>query len=464
MKRIVTIALLTLLSSSARAQTTQAAIEITQKPQGLVHGIFSLPVTTRPDVARVEVVINGVRFAEGHGRSLVFRVPVGDYIRRLRIRAVAYNAAAQIVGEDVVIINDPQPPLNIRLLGPATLPESGFAELSASVTVPPAVYVASVEFFVGSESIGKDTAPPFTASFDPKKLAGALFATATVRTSGGQEAYDAFFWGSDPGEEIDVVLQQIPLSFASGKQPDLSKVQLVDNGKPRKIEAIIPASDQPLNAIILLDSSESMLEELPMVKQAARDFVRATIRPTDRYALVAFAQQRIWMTPFTSDVALVDRGLEQLRARGQTHLYDAVIEMLFELQKMPGRRALIVLTDGVNQGGSFTLDHVVHYARYAGVPVYPVIRNGLLSRFMRFGMARFQANKFAEIARDSGATYFIVQKQSELPAVYRKISEELRQQRILMFYSEGTGRDVWHSLALRGSAAERVRIPRGYFP
>lgn len=466
MKPFLRAALLTNLTVfTMLAQTSQPTVEITQKPQGLVHGMLSVPVTVRQEIERVELVINGVKFAEARGRSVVFRVPVGEYIRRLRIRAVGYDSANQIRGEDAVIVNDPQPPFNVRLIGPAKLPENGQAELSASVTAPSSMQVNGVEFFVGSESIGVDTTAPYGASFDPSKFPGALFATATARAGGAPEAYDAFFWGSSPGEEIDVVLQQIPLSVAgAGAPPDVRSLKLVDNGKPRKIEALIPASDLPLSAIILLDSSESMLEELPLVKQAALEFIRSTIRPNDRYAVVAFAQQRVWLTPFTNNTALADRGLEQLRPRGQTHLYDAVIEMLYELQKLPGRRALIVLTDGVNQGGAFNLDHLVHYARYAGVPVYPVIRNTLLSRFMKFGLARFQANRFAAIARDSGATYFIVNKQSELPNVYRRISDELRQQRVLMFYSEGTGRDEWHSLALQAPKGQNLRIPRGYFP
>jgi VWFA-related protein len=131
---------------------------------------------------------------------------------------------------------------------------------------------------------------------------------------------------------------------------------------------------------------------------------------------------------------------------------------------MPGRHALVVLTDGVDQGSEFKLEHLVHYARYAGVPVYPIVKNKLLSRWMRFGVGYLEARRLAGIARDTGATYFIIQKERELPAVYQRIASELRQQYQLMFYASGTANDQWHSLKIETRGGQTLRVPKGYFP
>src|SRR5205085_9894344 len=125
-----------------------------------------------------------------------------------------------------------------------------------------------------------------------------------------------------------------------------------------------------------------------------------------------------------SDWELVARAVDRIRPGGPTHLYDSVIEMLFELQKTPGRHALVVLTDGADQGSHFELDHLVYYARNAGVPIYPVIKNKALSRWMRFGVGFLQARRIARIAADSGATYFIIQRESELAGVWSRIAAE----------------------------------------
>jgi hypothetical protein len=106
----------------------------------------------------------------------------------------------------------------------------------------------------------------------------------------------------------------------------------------------------------------------------------------------------------------------------------------------------------------------VHYARYAGVPVYPIIKNKMLTRLMRFGVGYVEARRLASIARDTGATYFIIKGERELPDVYARLAQELRNQYQLAFYSNPSGADQWHALALTSTAGQQLRIPRGYFP
>ncbi len=180
--------------------------------------------------------------------------------------------------------------------------------------------------------------------------------------------------------------------------------------------------------------------------------------------MVGFNQKTFWMTGYTNDWNSVGQVVDRVKPIGETHLYDSVIEMLYELQKTPGRHALVVLTDGVDQGSRFKLDHLVHYARYAGVPVYPVIKNKSLSRWMKLGIGRLQARKLSAIAEDTGATYFIIQGERELGAVYTRIAAELRQQYQLVFHSEADVADQWRPLKVTSGAGHTLRAPKGYFP
>jgi len=216
--------------------------------------------------------------------------------------------------------------------------------------------------------------------------------------------------------------------------------------------------------ILLIDYSESMLEELPVVKAAAKQFAQRLLRPQDRIAVVGFNQRLFWLTGWTNDWSAAAATVDSIRPEGETHLYDTAIEMLYELQQQPGRHALVLLTDGVDQGSKFKLEHLVHYARYAGVPLYPIIKNKRLSRLMRFGVGYFEARRLAGIARDTGATYFIIQRENELPGVYAKLAQELRQQYQLVFYSDAAAPDSWHPLRIESSARQQLRIPNGYFP
>jgi Ca-activated chloride channel family protein len=300
---------------------------------------------------------------------------------------------------------------------------------------------------------------------DAANFPGAIYARVVARTTGGDEANDVLFFGDRAHASTDVTVQQIPVSIATGKGPlRIDQLSLIDNGTPRTIENLIPANDQPLNVILLIDYSESMLEELPVVKAAAKQFARALLRPQDRLAVVGFHQQTFWLTGYTNDWNSVAQAVDRVKPIGETHLYDSVIEMLYELQKRPGRQALVVLTDGVDQGSKFTLDHLVHYARYAGVPVYPVVKNKSLSRWMRFGVGRLQARRLERIADDTGATYFIIQSERELAGVYTTIAQELRQQYQLIFHSEADVADQWRPLKIESRGGQSLRAPRGYFP
>ena len=468
MRRAVAFTLAIAVSLGWAVAMEAGPVRITLKPTRLVWGDLKVPVSVDEGVARIDLLVNGVRFASKSGRSVVFDVPVGLYIRRLRIRAVGYGAAGDVLGEDEMTVDDPRPPFRIHLDAPRHLPRERMARMSASVVAPPDSHVTGVSFYLGETLVGHDGTAPFEISFDPKQYGNPLYARATARLADGTETDDVQFFGSTPSDYVDVVLHQIPLSVG-GDHLDVpltrNDVRLIDNGEERPISALVPARDKPLNLILLIDCSESVGPELPLVRRTAKEFVRAVMGPGDRIAVVGFNQWTFWLTGFTSDVGAIDRSLDKLSARGQTHLYDSVIEMLYELQKQPGRRALVVLTDGVNQGGDFGLDHVIHYARYSGVPIYPIIRNAMLARFMRFGIGFFQARKFAEIAKESGATWFLIRRTDELPGVYRKIAEELRHQYLILFYAPVSKTDNWHTLGIETKRKGLVlRVPRGYFP
>jgi Ca-activated chloride channel family protein len=444
---------------------TAQTVRITEKPSGLVAGVLNVPVVSEGPVEKLALFINGVKYTEADGQVMTAQVNVGQYIRRLRMRAVGYDAQGNVLGEDEMVVNDPRPPFRVMLQGPSQWPESGRVELHANVMRPAEIFIGGVDFYVGEEKVASAVVPPYTASIDAAQFPGSIYARVVARSTRGDEANDVFFFGERAHAETDVTVQQIPVSVASGTAPlRADQVTLLDNGVARPIDTLVPAGDQPLNVILLIDYSESMLDELPVVKEAAKQFARALLRPQDRLAVAGFNQKTFWLTGYTNDWTTVAQAVDRVQPIGETHLYDSVIEMLYQIQKVPGRHALVVLTDGMDQGSSFKLDHLVHYARYAGVPVYPVVKNKSLSRWMKLGVGRLQARKLDRIAEDTGATYFIIQNERELAPVYTRIAQELRQQYQIVFHSEAEIADQWRSLSVTSKGGHQLRIPRGYFP
>ncbi len=458
MKRLL---LLLAFSVPLFAQT----VRITEKPTGLIHGKLFVPVVATDPVVRLQLVINSVPFMEVQGKVMRAPVHIGYYIRRLRMRAIGYDAAGNVVGEDEMVVNDPRPPFRVRLQAPPQWPESGTAALHANVIRPAEIRVSAVDFYVGEEKIATDETEPYEASVDAAKFPNAIYTRVVARTADAQESNDVVFFGERVQEQIDVTIQQIPISIAEGPQ-DLraEDLTLLDNGEAHAIEGLIGANDQPLNVIMLIDYSQSMLKELPVVKAAAKQFARSLLRPQDRIAVVGFNQRTFWLTAYTNDWNAAAQAVDRVQPIGETHLYDSVIEMLYELQKTPGRHALVVLTDGVDQGSRFKLDHLVHYARYAGIPVYPIVKNKRLSTWMKLGVGRMEAKRLDRIADDTGATYFIIQSERELGTVYGRIATELRAQYQLIFHSDAAMADQWRSLKIDSKRGHTLRVPKGYFP
>ncbi len=454
------------LAAGARAQDASTQpVRITHKPTGLVTGTLRLPVVATAPVERLALFVNGVPHGAAAGRAITAELRVGFFLRRLRLRAVGYDAQGHVVGEDEATINDPRPPFRVRLQGPPAWPASGNAELHASVLGPPELRLAGVDFFVGEERVATDPAAPYGAVVEGARFPGAIYARAVVR-AGGQEANDVVFFGGPAHASADVTLQQVPVSVVGAETTPLraESLALWDAGERRPIEGLLPAGEQPLHVILLIDYSQSMLEELPVVKAAARRFARELLRPQDRLAVVGFNQRTFWLTGWTNDANAAALAIDQMQPSGETHLYDSVVEMLYALQTTPGRHALVLLTDGADQGSRFELDHLVHYARYAGVPIYPVIKNRTLQRWMKLGVGRLQARRVARIAEDTGATWFLVQRESELAPVYAKIARELRQQYQLVFHSAAAMPDQWRPLEVAATGGLRLRAPTGYFP
>src|SRR5260370_24176064 len=72
-------------------------VRITQKPEGLVHGMLYVPASVAEDVARVALYVNSGNLTGARGRSVVIPLNVADYIRRLPMRVAGYIAILNVI-------------------------------------------------------------------------------------------------------------------------------------------------------------------------------------------------------------------------------------------------------------------------------------------------------------------------------------------------------------------------------
>jgi len=123
--------------------------------------------------------------------------------------------------------------------------------------------------------------------------------------------------------------------------------RLRDNGKPQTITQFT-SGVQPLSLLILIDGSASMLQVLDSVLGAANSVVTRLL-PEDRAAIASFADSFEMQQRFTSNrQELLEHLGNQfdLRVAGETRLWEALTESVLTVGKEPGRRVVLVMTDG----------------------------------------------------------------------------------------------------------------------
>ncbi len=128
----------------------------------------------------------------------------------------------------------------------------------------------------------------------------------------------------------------------------------------------------PVTLGILIDTSGSMETKLPVVTNVMTNFL-TRISPCDEFFMFAFSSRPFMLQPLTINHYLVLSRLELLHAFGQTSLYDTILDGLLMVQHGHyARKALLVLTDGMDNTSQATLKEVTAVARQRGVPIYVI--------------------------------------------------------------------------------------------
>jgi VWFA-related protein len=223
---------------------------------------------------------------------------------------------------------------------------------------------------------------------------------------------------------------------------------------------------------LLFDVSGSMRVASRAVdaQQAARHLLSA-LRPTDQAALFAFDTRLQRVRGFTSDVDSLIRALTSVDTPyGQTSLYDAVAETARAVAQ-PGdgkgeptalaqRRAVVVITDGVDTRSRLTAAEVTSIASAIDVPVYVLAVMSAVDDPREDGRNDEDA-ALRNLAHWTGGDLFISTAPAHASIASRRIIDELRHQYVLAF--EASAQPGWHPLEVRARNRDLVvRARAGY--
>jgi Ca-activated chloride channel family protein len=239
---------------------------------------------------------------------------------------------------------------------------------------------------------------------------------------------------------------------------------LAEDGRPQKIALFERQSELPLNLTLAIDTSGSVRKDLAVEADAARRFAHTLLRPQDQMSLLQFATQVRELTPFTSKVSQIDRGLGQLRGDWATALYDAIELGSLRLGGKDGRKVLVVVSDGDDTASNATYARALEQALRNEVMIYSIIDVPIEASA---GRDLGGEHALITLAEQTGGKSFYA-SDGGLDKAFTRVSDDLRTQYLIGYYprNQEPGRN-FHRLQVTvpraASGAFNLRYRTGYY-
>jgi Ca-activated chloride channel family protein len=242
-----------------------------------------------------------------------------------------------------------------------------------------------------------------------------------------------------------------------------------DNGEPRPILSFDIDETMPLTIAVLVDTSGSMRldSKLAAARQVMNDISLTLREGIDAVGVFTFEAALHELRPFTEHPASVETALSDAAPFGVTSLYDAIAETARRLGTRPsGRRAIVVLTDGVDTSSALAPAEVSARASAIDVPVYVVATAPKIDQAGYVERAASPNGRSMADARDlalwTGGDLLWASSAGDAASAARQILTELRHQYLIAVDSAADS--VWRRLEVRVRDARlRVHARSGYF-
>jgi VWFA-related protein len=283
-----------------------------------------------------------------------------------------------------------------------------------------------------------------------------------------------------------VQLVEIPITVtgdrASERALNPDDIIVREGNTSRPVISLSTAAETPLTVGLVIDTSASMQQALPDVQEAAVRFLETVLTARDRAFLVTFNSSAQLIQPPTRDTALLRSTIMKMRPSGLTALHDAVALGLLQFEGVAGRRALVVLTDGVDRTSRYGADDVANLARRMNVPIHiiaarsrnrPLPYRGLNQSSAEASQLMHAAalassrlyRQLVGMAQTSGGTSHQLTSLDTLTDVYARIASALSAQILAVIRTDpGTKENEWRALDVdvRDGKID-ILAPEGYY-
>ena len=235
----------------------------------------------------------------------------------------------------------------------------------------------------------------------------------------------------------------VSVTDASGEPVPFSpdELNLEENGvvvEPSAVEGTGHVGS--LSTLLVMDVSGSMevAGKLDAAQAAARAYVDQ-MRPEDQAGLLAFNVEVDYVQPLTSDRPALRAAIDGLTARHDTAMYDALVRATDILASVGGRKAVLVLTDGMDNSSRATLEDVLSGIGPAGLSISTIG----LGNVQKVGVSfeGLDAPALKDLAQRAGGAYGFADDPSMLTDIYQRFGRALQSEYAVTYRSPGNLRD-----------------------
>jgi len=419
-------------------------------------GLAEFRAEAPPNTTRVDFHLDEEKVASKSGAPFRVKFDVGPTPRMRVVKARAYDASNQVLGEAMITINDRADTFLVTIVRPAEDSIAGRTDVDIDVRVPPGQTLQSVVVSWDGEEVATLTAPPFRTAIDARGGLGYLEAVATLddgTTSATTRIYNARSTATASVSAVTVLATITDSAGTPVRGLGAADFTLSDEGA-RVTPQLMSTDDDPVTIGIAIDSSSSMTGRQLHAIKAAVSLLEQSLRPEDRAFVVAFDTRARLVHDRSNDIASLRAAILDLMPAGGTSIFDGVTFALQQFQGIPGKKALIVVSDGMEGTSSASARESERLARTVAVPIYLVIPPG----GTRLGHALRELSQLT-----GGATYAAV-PEKEFAATWSRLADELRAQYVLQYEMPGgTPSGAWRAIDLRVPGRDvRIRTIAGY--
>jgi VWFA-related protein len=326
--------------------------------------------------------------------------------------------------------------------------------------VDPASAAASVEFFIDGRQTCEVAQPPFECQWD----AGPEVVEHQVRlvvnlVAGGRVIRALRTKGLlfDDKVDVDAVQVTVTVTDSSGRFVagiPRSAFHIFEDGKLQAVSHFT-SENVPLELITAVDISGSMTPSMAKLKRAVKDFLGAV--PTrHQVTLLGFNDAIFALTRKTIDPAERVRAVDRLAPWGATALYDVILRGADMLGRQIGRKAVVVFSDGEDQGSHVALTDVERRLQTSDVTLYMIGQGrGVSQEYLKKVML--------QLTTPTGGRPFFTESIDELQSAFEELLDELSNQYLVGYQPTNTRRDdKWREIRVEVDGYSNVRARQGY--